>query len=144
MNKQVYINLPVKDLAASIAFYEKLGFTKNPIFSDENASAMQWSEDIVVMLLTHDFYKRFIGEKSVIDAKTTSGVLLAINFDSKEEVTHFAETAKANGGDYFRVDMGVSEDQMFGYEVLDPDGNQWEAMWMSADFTPSDESEGKV
>lgn len=138
MNKQVYINLPVSDLAASTAFYEGLGFTKEPIFSDENATAVKWSDDIVVMLLTHDFYKRFIGDKSVIDAKTASGVLLAINFDTKEEVTQFAEKAKASGGDSFHVDMGVPEEQMFGLEVLDPDGNQWEAMWMAPGFVPDD------
>lgn len=139
MNKQIYVNLPVKDLAASTAFYESLGFTKNAMFSDENASAMQWSDSIIVMILKHDFYKKFIGDKQIIDAKTTSGVLLALSLETKEAVTNFAETAKTNGGDYFQVDMGVPEDQMFGYEVLDPDGNQWEAVWMAADFAPQEE-----
>lgn len=132
MSKQVYINLPVNDLSISTAFYEGLGFTKNPTFSDDNASAMQWSDNIVVMLLKHDFYKRFIADKQIIDAKTTSGVLLALSFDSKEEVQRFADTAKASGGDYFKVDMGLPDDQMFGYEVLDPDGHQWEAVWMAS------------
>jgi len=136
MTKQIYVNLPVSDLAKSTAFYESLGFTKNPAFSDDNASSVQWSDDIVVMLLTHDFYKKFIRDKQVIDTKTTSGVLLALSFDSKEEVQKFADTAKENGGDSFQVDMGIPEDQMLGLEVLDPDGNQWEAMWMAADFTP--------
>lgn len=136
MGKQVYINLPVTDLGASTAFYERLGFTKNSAFSDENASAMQWSDSIIVMILKHDFYQRFIRNKNIIDAKTTSGALLALTFNTKEEVTRFAETAKANGGDYFQVEMGIPEDQMFGYEVLDPDGHQWEASWMSPDLTP--------
>lgn len=136
MSKQVFINLPVEDLAKSTAFYETLGFTLNPVFSDENASAVMWSDEIVVMLLKHDFYKRFIGDKSIADAKTTSGVLLAISLDSKEAVQQFADTAKANGGDYFRVDMGMPEDQMFGCEVTDPDGHHWEPVWMSSDFDP--------
>lgn len=134
MGKQVYINLPVTDLNASTAFYESLGFTKNPTFSNENASAMQWSDSIIVMILPHDFYRQFIRNKNIIDAKTTSGVLLALNFDIKEDVARFAETAKANGGDYFQIDMGIPENQMLGYEVLDPDGHQWEATWMSPDF----------
>lgn len=138
MNKQIYINLPVTDLAASTAFYESLGFAKNTIFSDENASAMQWSDDIILMILKHDFYKKFIGDKQIIDAKNTSGVLLALSLETKEAVKKFAETAKANGGDYFRVDMGVPEEQMFGYEVLDLDGNQWEVVWMSSDFAPQE------
>ena len=136
MAKQVYINLPVKDLQKSTEFYEALGFTKNDTFSDSKASAMAWSDDIIVMLVTHDFYKTFIPGKQVIDGTTTSGVLLALSLESKEAVRKFADTAKANGGDYFTVEYGVSEDMMFGYEVLDPDGNQWEPVWMSANFTP--------
>jgi uncharacterized protein len=139
MNKQIYVNLPVKDLAVSTAFYESLGFAKNAMFSDENASAMQWSDEIILMILKHDFYKKFIGDKQIIDAKTTSGVLLALSLETKEAVTKFVETAKANGGDYFQVSMGAPEDQMFGYEVLDPDGNQWEAVWMATDFAPQEE-----
>lgn len=136
MSKQIYINLPVTDLAKSTAFYEALGFVKNPMFSDENASAMQWSEDIVVMLLVHDFYKKFPRNREIADTKKTSSVLLALSFDSKEDVQKFADTAKANGGDYYRVDMGMSEDAMFGYEVEDPDGHIWEPLWMSPDFNP--------
>lgn len=136
MSKQVFINLPVADLAKSTAFYEALGFTLNPTFTDENASCVMWSDEIIVMLLKHDFYKRFIRGKAIIDAKTTSGVLLAISLDSKEAVQKFADTAKANGGDYFKVDMGVPEDQMFGYEVEDPDGHHWEPVWMTSDFDP--------
>lgn len=140
MSKQVYINLPVSDLAKSTAFYEALGFTKNPVFSDENASAMMWSDDIVVMILKRDFYKKFIADKQIADTQSTNSVLLALNMESKEAVTQFAETAKANGGDYYRIDMGMPEDMMFGYEVLDPDGNHWEPMWMNADFAPHEEA----
>lgn len=136
MSKQVFINLPVADLAKSTAFYEALGFTLNPMFTDENASCVTWSDEIIVMLLTRDFYKRFIRNKSIIDAKTTSGVLLAIGLDSKEAVQKFADTAKANGGDYYKIDMGVPDDQMFGYEVEDLDGNHWEPIWMTSDFNP--------
>ena len=136
MSKQIYINLPVTDLAKSTAFYEALGFVKNPMFSDENASAMQWSDDIVVMLLVHDFYKKFPRNREIADPKRTSSVLLALSFDSKEDVQKFADTAKANGGDYYRVDMGMSEDAMFGYEVEDLDGHIWEPLWMSPDFNP--------
>lgn len=136
MARQVYINLAVKDLEKSTKFYQALGFTKNDAFSNDKASGMAWSDDIFVMLLTHDFYKTFIPGKQIIDATTTSGVLLALGLESKEEVQRFADTAKANGGEYFKVDSGVSEDMMFGFEVLDPDGNQWEPLWMSADFNP--------
>lgn len=136
MPKQIYVNVPVSDLAKATTFYEALGFVKQPDFSDENATGLQWSDDIFVMLLTHDFYKKFIQDRDVADPAKTSGVILAISLDSKEAVQEFAETAKQHGGDYYRVDMGMPEDMMFGLEVLDPDGNHWEPLWMSSNFNP--------
>ncbi len=136
MAKQIFVNLAVRDLAKSTAFYEALGFTKNPMFSDDNASSMMWSDEIVVMLLTHDFYKTFLRGKEIADASKSSGVLLALSLDSKEAVQQFADTAKQNGGDYFQVDNGVPAEMMFGYEVQDPDGHTWEPVWMNAEFDP--------
>ncbi len=138
MTKQIYINLPVKDLAKSTAFYEALGFTKNPMFSDQNACGLAWSDNIIVMLLTHDFYNKFLKGKAIIDAQTTSGVLLALSMETKEAVQKFAETAKANGGDYYKAGPEAPEDVMFGYEVLDLDGNVWEPVWMKPNFNPKE------
>ncbi len=138
MSKQIFVNLPVSDLVRSTAFYEALGFTKNPNFSDDNASAMQWSDDIVFMILKRDFYQTFLRDKSVADTGTTSGVLVALSLDSKEAVQKFAETAKANGGDCFKSGPEVPEDMMLGYEVTDPDGNQLEPVWMNPEFNPQE------
>lgn len=136
MAKQIFINLPVSDLSKSTAFYEALGFTKNLMFSNENASSMQWSEDIIFMLLNHSFYKSFLGNKEIADATKHTEVLIALSLDSKEAVTKFAETAKQNGGDYYKVEDGVPDDMMFGFEVTDPDGHILEPIWMNADFNP--------
>ena len=136
MAREIYVNLPVSDLEKSTAFYEALGFKKNPTFSDENASGMEWSDTIRVMLLRKEFYKTFLRDKEIADTHATSGVLLAISLESKEAVQTFADTAKANGGDYFKAGPETPEDMMFGYEVVDPDGNTWEPVWMSQDFDP--------
>jgi predicted lactoylglutathione lyase len=136
MAKQIFVNLPVSDLEKSTKFYEALGFTKNPKFSNETASSMMWSDEIVVMLLEHDFYSMFLKGKKIADTRQTSGVLLALSLESKEAVQHFADTAKQNGGDYYQVDNGVPSDMMFGYEVEDPDGHGWEPMWVNPDFAP--------
>lgn len=136
MAKQIYINLPVSNLEKSTAFYAALGFTKNPHFSNELASAMQWSEDIVVMLLSHDFYQKFPRNRTIADTRTTSAALLAISLESREAVQQFADTAKAHGGDYYQVDSGASADMMFGYEVEDLDGHIWEPVWMNPNFLP--------
>ena len=136
MPKQIFVNLPIKDLSKSTSFYDALGFTKNPDFSNESASCMVWSDEIYVMLLTHEFYKSFLRGKEISDSAATSGALFAITCDSKEEVQSFADTAKQNGGDFFAVDSGVPADMMFGYEVLDPDGHTWEPLWMNPEFNP--------
>ena len=136
MSKQIYVNVPVNDLAKATTFYEALGFVKQPDFSNENATGLKWSDEIFVMLLTHDFYKKFLKDRDIADTSKTSGALLALSLDSKEAVQKFADTAKQNGGNCYQVDMGVPEDMMFGYEVLDPDGNHWEPVWMSPNFNP--------
>jgi predicted lactoylglutathione lyase len=140
MSKQVFINLPVSDLVTSTAFYEALGFTKNPTFSDDNAASVMWSDEIYFMLLTKDFYKTFIRDKAVIDNRTTSGVLLALTLESKEAVQKFADTAKEHGGDFYKAGPEVPEDMMFGYEVSDPDGNVLEPVWMNPNFKPHEDA----
>lgn len=136
MNRQVFVNLPVSDLDRSTKFYEALGFVKNPTFSDDKGCAMMWSDEIIFMLLTRDFYKQFLKGKEVANTVATSGALVALSLESREAVEKFAETAKANGGDFFKAGPEVPEDMMFGYEVVDPDGNQLEPVWMNANFNP--------
>lgn len=136
MNKKIFVNLPVSDLGKSTQFYEALGFTKNPMFSDENASCMIWSEDIYFMILKKEYYLTFLKDKTVADTRATSGALIALTLDSKEAVQKFADTAKANGGDFFKTGPQMPEEMMFGYEVLDPDGHQLEPLWMNPDFRP--------
>ena len=97
MARMIFVNLPVSDVARATAFYEALGFRRNPMFSNEQASAMVWSDEINVMLLDRAFYATFT-DKTLIDAHTTSGVLLAISQDSREEVDAITEAALAAGG----------------------------------------------
>ena len=127
MAKMIFVNLPVADVAKSTAFYEALGFKKNAKFSNEQASAMVWSEAIHVMLLAHGFYSTFT-DKKIVDAKSTSGVLNCLSFDDKAQVDAFHEAAKSAGGSEPRP----IEDQgfMYGGSVEDPDGHIWETMWM--------------
>jgi uncharacterized protein len=89
----LYINLPVIDLAKSIEFYEAIGFKKNATFSDENASCMIYDDSVNLMLLTHGFCMNYLGKKTISDAHTTTEVLNALQFDSREEVDTFFEKA---------------------------------------------------
>lgn len=131
MATMVFVNYPVKDVQASTEFYEKLGFKKNEEFSNERSSSMVWDDHFWIMLLEYDFYNLFLKNKKIADTKSQSGTLTAFSVESPAAVKKIAEAAKANGGDYFSVDMGIPEEQMFSLEVMDLDGNQFEPVWMS-------------
>jgi uncharacterized protein len=132
-----FINLPVKDLQKSTEFYTALGFTLNPQFSDQNASAMIFDDHIVFMLLTHEFYAKFT-TKTIADTTKTSAVLISLNMDSKEKVQKFADIAKANGGSYFMAEPNKEMgDMMFCYEVTDLDGHALVPTFMDMSKFPS-------
>ncbi len=128
MAKMIFVNLPVSDLPRSKAFYEAIGFTVNPQFTNEQAASMMWSDTIVVMLLTHDFWKTFT-TKEIPDAHKSAQVALCVNFDSREEVDTITETAGKSGG---KADSGPPQDHGFMYQrsFEDPDGHAWEPVWM--------------
>ena len=131
MSQMIFINLPVTDLERAIAFYEGIGATKEPKFSNESAAMMIISETISVMLLTHPFYSGFTGKK-IADAHDTSQVLLCLSGDSREAVDQIVAKAGAAGG---KIDVGPKQEMgelMYGRSFEDPDGHHWEAMWMDA------------
>lgn len=127
MSRMIFVNLPVADLAKSMAFYEAIGFTNNPQFTDGTAACMVLSDVIHVMLLTHDKFAQFT-PKAIADARATSEVLICISEESREGVDAITGKALAAGGTEPREpqDYGF----MYGRSFEDPDGHIWEAMWM--------------
>ncbi len=85
MSKMIFVNLPVRDLAASTAFYVALGGAVNPQFSDDQATSLMLSEAIGVMLLTRDRYRQFTA-RPIGDARRESQALLALTVDSRDAV----------------------------------------------------------
>lgn len=107
---------------AATTFYEQLGFVKNPMFSDNNASAMAWSDTIAVMLLTEDFYQRFIPSKTMTDAKLSSEVLRCLSMDSRKEVDALTTAAVENGGQTIENEVAAEYgDVMYGKNIEDLD-----------------------
>jgi predicted lactoylglutathione lyase len=125
--KMIFVNLPVADVAASTAFYEAIGMVKNDTFSNHQASAMVWSDTIHFMLLEHAFYATFTS-KQLINAKTTSGMLIALAFDSRADVDAFTAAAVAAGGQELHdpEDLGF----MYSRAFADPDGHGFGPFWM--------------
>jgi uncharacterized protein len=128
VSKMIFVNLPVADLARAMVFYETVGFTNNPQFTDETAACMVWSDAIHVMLLTHDKWRQFT-TKPIVDAHCSAQVLLCLSSDSKDEVTAMVDAAVSAGG---APDPTPTQDFgfMFGRSFEDVDGHIWEVMWM--------------
>ncbi len=97
MATKIFVNLPVKDLKRSIEFFTKLDFTFNPQFTDETATCMIVSEDIFVMLLTHDKFKTFT-PKVICDATKSTEVLVCLTAESQDKVNDMVRKAVAAGG----------------------------------------------
>ena len=127
MNRMIFVNLPVQDLPTSIAFYSALGFTNNAHFSDETAACMVWSNEIHVMLLTHDKWRQFT--KKPIAPGSTSEVMLALALDSIDAVNNMNMAAATSGG---TADVNPKQELGFMYSCsfADPDGHIWEPFWM--------------
>ena len=129
MSKTITISLPVTNLDRSRAFYSAIGFEPNLNFSDPTAAMMVWSENISVLLLTHDRWRTFTTRP--IPPNTSSEVALGISCESRQAVDAMAESAGRNGG---TTDINPVEDHgsMYGRDFCDPDGHVWGAMWMDA------------
>ena len=130
MSKMIFVNLPVRDLDRSVAFYEAIGCTKDARFSNDQAAMMVWSDTISFMLLTHPFYQGFTS-KPIADANAVSQVLLALSFDSRAEVDAIMDAALAAGG----REHHEPEDLRFMYSRAfeDPDGHGFGPFWMDVE-----------
>ncbi|MBS0284843.1 MAG: lactoylglutathione lyase [Proteobacteria bacterium] len=127
MAKMIFVNLPVADVAKSTAFYEAIGMKRNPTFSNDRASAMEWSDTIAFMLLDHAFYSTFT-DKKIIDARTSSGALIALSFDSRDAVDAITEAALAAGGR--ELHDPENEPYMYSRAFEDLDGHGFGPFWM--------------
>lgn len=128
MSKMIFVNLPVTDLPRSVAFYEAVGATKNPMFSDDTAACLVFSDTIHAMLLTHEKFASFT-DRAIPDAHQTAQVLICVSEDSREAVDAVHDRAVQAGG---RADAIAVQDYGFMYSraYADPDGHIWEVMWM--------------
>ncbi|HRG66961.1 MAG TPA: VOC family protein [Saprospiraceae bacterium] len=125
--KSIYVNLPVKDLEKTRAFWEGLGFGFNDQFSDEKALCLILQEGIIYsMLLQESFFKTFT-DREVADGRSTQ-VLVAIQVESKEKVVEMVTKALASGGKRYKE--AVDHGWMYYDSFADIDGHQWEVMHM--------------
>jgi uncharacterized protein len=134
MQKQIFINLAVKDLQKSMDFYTALGFANNPQFSDDSAKCMVWSENIYVMIMTHDKFKNF-ATKPIADTKLNLAGLFSLSVDSLDEVNYIVNQGLKAGG------TEPSEMKDYGFmqqrTIEDFDGHTWEIFFMDISKFPA-------
>lgn len=127
MATKIFVNLAVKDLKRSIAYFEKLGFANNKQFTDETAACMVVSDDIFVMLLTHAKFQGFTN-KEIADATKVTEVMTCLSADSRAEVDRLCDAALAAGGSKHMPPMDLGF--MYLRTFNDLDGHVWEVVWM--------------
>jgi predicted lactoylglutathione lyase len=138
MSAMIFINLPVANLQRSIHFFEALGYSINPQFSDESGACVVIDENhIYVMLLDHPKFTGFT-DKIITDTRTSTEAIISLSADSREAADLLADTALANGGSVFRQpdDYGF----MYGRSFQDPDGHLWEVFYMDMSAMPAADS----
>ncbi len=135
MAKQIFINLAVKDLQKSMDFYTALGFSNNPQFSDESGKCMVWSENIFVMILTHEKFANF-ATKPIADTKSAIAGIFSLSTDSVEEVNKIVANGLKAGG------TEPNEMQDYGFmqqrSIEDFDGHTWEIFYMDISKMPKE------
>src|SRR5262249_13806338 len=125
--RKIFVNLPVKDLKRSMAFFGKLGFTFNTQFTDETAACMIVSEDIYVMLLTQSKFKSFT-PNPISDATKSTEVLVCLSASSRAEVNEIVRKAVAAGRTTYKEPQDYRF--MYGHGFQDLDGHIWELAFM--------------
>ncbi len=134
MSRQVFINLPIKDMTRSQAFFKSLGFEFNPQFTNDQGACMIISKDhSYAMLLVEPFFQGFT-KKAIADTTKTTEVLIALSCESREEVDDFVSKALAAGGTAPnpKQDHGF----MYSHGFTDLDGHIWEVFWMDSNAAP--------
>jgi predicted lactoylglutathione lyase len=128
-SRKLFVNLPVRDLKASMEFFSKLGFEFDPRFTDEKAASMIISEEAFAMLLTEPFFKTFTRRELCDTSRYTEG-LFALSCASRAEVDELVKKAVAGGG----KPAGNPQDHgfMYAWSFYDLDGHHWEVVWMDA------------
>ncbi|HEX2145139.1 MAG TPA: VOC family protein [Glycomyces sp.] len=132
-NKMIFLNLPVTDLDRAKEFYEHLGWSINPDFTDENAACVVVDDNICLMLLTKEYFTTF-SERPIADTATYASAAYALALPTRETVDELTEAAIKAGG----IEEAAKQDRreqeaevgMYARTFLDLDGHQWEPFFM--------------
>ena len=128
MTLSIFVNFTADDLDRSKAFYEALGYTINPVFTDDNSACVVLTDTIYFMVQTREFYATFT-DKQIIDPRAQVGASIALSQESREEVDAIVAKGLEAGGTEPRPaqDYGF----MYSRDLEDPDGNNLSYFYMA-------------
>jgi uncharacterized protein len=125
--KQIFINLPVRDLLASMNFYTQLGFVPNSIFSFDDQKCMTWSDQILVMLQTYEMFQTGNG-KPIPNPKEHTNCSFTLPVESVEQMNKMVEAALQAGG--LEILPKIEETFMQVRTISDLDGHVWGIIYL--------------
>ena len=125
--RTLFVNMPVANVERSMAFFEQLGFSFNPAFTDANAACMLVGEHAFVMLLSRERFTE-LSKLPIADPTTHTLALYCFGVSSREEVDTVSAAAVAAGGT--EVDDAEDYGFMYSRSFYDLDGHGWQVMWM--------------
>lgn len=134
MTTQIFLNVAVKDLDKSVAFFTELGYGVNAEYTNDEAACIVIDSNIFVMLLREAFFRTFT-DKQLCDMRTHVEALTALSVDSRERVDELVAKAVAAGGSAPRppIDYGF----MYSHAFEDLDGHSWELVYMTGTSSQS-------
>jgi uncharacterized protein len=141
LTTQIFVNLPVKDLSRTVEFFNRLGFTFNPQFTDENATCMIINDNIFVMLLVEKFFKTFT-KKEICDTTKNTEVIIALSTESREKVDEMMQNVFEAGGKESREPQ--DHGWMYGRSFQDINGHLWEIIYMDEKALKNNELQGQT
>lgn len=133
MIRQIFVNLPIRDMQRSRAFFTALGLSFNPRFTNEQGACLEIAENIHAMLLVEPFFQSFT-KLPLADARKCTEVLIALSCDSRTEVDALVGKAVAAGAS--TPNAPVDHGFMYQHGFADLDGHQWEVFWMDERAAP--------
>jgi predicted lactoylglutathione lyase len=135
MTKQIWLNLPVKDVAKAKDFFWKIGFSFNEQHDTPSSTCMVVGEGHFLVMIFEEMLFSSFSQNSITDTKSSSEVLISIDAESREEVDELAEKVKEAGGNVF-APPAESQGWMYGCGFADLDGHRWNVLFMDFSKLP--------
>jgi uncharacterized protein len=135
MTKEIWLNLPVRDVNKSKEFFEKIGFTLNEKHTGPDMVCFEVGEKkMTVLFFAEETFKGFT-KSEISDAKRGTEVLISFDAESREEVDETARKVFDTGGTVFSEPAEI-QGWMYGFGFADLDGHRWNMVYMDFSKMP--------